>query len=262
MSDRLVTVSETSRESMGRASKVEFSGPLERPELGGVALDLSYPLLGHREYAHGSSMFEGMLAVLTDAEPELAAGKGMIRRFKVVRSFDTLATVVALETSAAVKHPRLKEIAARMDVEIDGRRLTSLLFPREESATGRLREYDPAWFLAEMDYGGQGGTVRRVADMVDLFRAVNECNRLLTLDSFPSPDWSPRVRFAYFENFPVLDPEACATVERVGFSSAEIVDLANHRFEIKRGELRSASGVMEFTICFFVELPGGDENES
>lgn len=247
-------------QALGKPSKVVVSEPREAGE-GQVALNLLYPLLGHREYSHGSSMFEGMLASIECLEPDLANKEALIRRFKIMDSFDTLSTAVAMDSAKARKHPELKKAAARLDVIVGGRERTSLLFPRTEPTSERLAEYDPANFIGAMDYENGGGSFVGIADMVDLFRGINECNRLLTVDGFPHPDWSRRVRLAYFEDLPILSSGAAAAITGVSFSPQDMVDIGSHRFEIKKGILDGPSVKKEFVICFFIELPDGGENE-
>lgn len=251
------------QDMLGSISKVKVIPVSMNPEFPyerGV-VDVDFPLLGAREYSHGSSMLEGMLASLRELVPGLDRG-GVIRRFKIVRQFDTLARVVSMERSKARTHPRLKECAARLDLDINGQELTSLLFPRSAPPQGRLPEYDPGHFIAALTPDTNGGHLKGVVDFIDLFRAINECNRQLTLSHFPTPDWSNRVRLAYFEDLDVLSNEMCAAVTRITFSSPEVVELGNHRFEIKRGSLEADDFMKNFSVCFFIELPGrGDDGK-
>lgn len=246
--------------ALGKQSKVVCSGVRQDADSTGIVLDLDYPLLGTREYAHGSSMFEGMVASLLHLEPGLDGMETLVRRYKIVRSSSHLSRAVAMETAKAKKHPDLKNILARMDIVVGQRELSCLLFPRSEVPQSRLFEYNPAGFIDSLDDDRSIGELNRMKDFVDLFRAINECNRLLTIRSFPFPEWSKRVRLAYIENLPLLSASVCASVRRVRFIPSETLDLGNHRFVIKKGTLEFPGGEREFSICFFIELPVGEMN--
>jgi hypothetical protein len=224
-----------------------------------AAVDLEYPLLGPRAYAHGSSMLQGMLEAVRLREPNYEAPHGKIREFKVIRQFDTLSRAEVMASSDVTKHPRLRQAAARLDVDVEGRRLTSLLFPRPAAALGRLTDYDPAGYLGELTIGPPGspcaGEFSGVSDFVDLIRGLNECNRQATVASFPNASWSKRVRWAYIQDLAILPAAVCAQLERVEFSAPQALDLGKHRFEIKQGRLIGAGTAYDFTICFFIELP-------
>lgn len=247
-------------EALGAASKVRAT-PLEgSPEFAFErgSISLEFPLLGAREYSHGSSMFEGMLASLRLLEPTLD-DEGMVKRFKIVREFDSCARVVSMRRAEANRHPRLKEMAARLDLSVGGRDSTSLLFPVPKPPLGQLADYDPGLFIDSLDTASSSARIHDITDYVDLFRAINECNRLLTLNGFPESDWSRRVRLAYFEELPVLPESVCRTVSRVRFSETLPVEVGTHRFEIKQGFIEGDGFVRNFTICFFIELPGRDD---
>lgn len=257
-------ISLAAEEALGAVGKVRTRPAA--PEAGlafeAKALCLEYPLLGPRQYTHGSSMFQGMMESLRLLEPELEDKGAVINEFKVIRQFNTLSRAEAMETKNVGMHPRLGEAVARMDLTVAGRCLTSLLFQRSEPALGRLPEYDPAGYIASLDAtaldGPCGGRLHRIHDMVDLVRGVNECNRQLTVKSFPSLAWSPRVRWAFVNDFPLLSSRACAEIDLVLFAPPKTVDVGRHRFEIKQGWLKGATREYPFSICFFIELPQGD----
>ena len=246
---------------LGRKSKITAS-PVAADEtlpFETHALDLAYPLLGPRPYSHGSSMIEGMLAALALVVPDLDRSGAVIRQFKVIRQFSTLSRAEAMTTAHALKHPRLKQAVARLDIEAHGERLTSLLFERPDPALGRLPDYDPDGYLAEVyparDGRLAGGRFDGLTDFVDLIRGLNECNRQLTVASFPHKDWSRRVRWAYIQNMPILSSDECASLETVSYTEPEAIDIGRQRFEIKHGTLAGGGREWGFDICFFIELP-------
>lgn len=227
------------------------------------ALDLSYPLLGARAYTHGSSMLEGMLAAMRLQVPNLETTGAVIRQFKVIRQFDTLSRAESMKSVNVPNHPHVRDAVARLDVSVSGERLTSLLFARPGEPNGRLSDYDPDGYLEEIGTSSEGavawGRFQDVADFIDLVRALNECNRQHTVRSFPSEDWSKRVRWAYIQGLAVLSDAQSQNIHMVRYTDPETVDLGQRRrFEIKTGELIGDDACFAFKICFFIEKPEGD----
>lgn len=252
----------TNAHSLGQASKVTTRPAAPDPAVpfATSALDLEYPLLGPRTYTHGSSMLEGMLAAVRTIVPDLDSSDAVIRQFKVIRQFDTLARAEAMASADATHHLRIRDAVARLDVRVGNERLTSLLFPKPEPAKGRLADYDPDGYLAAIGPASATapawGQFADVTDFIELVRGLNECNRQLTVASFPTAGWSKRVRWAYIQGLPVLGAEACRTIRLVTYTYPETVDLGHRqRFEIKTGKLIGDEARHTFKICFFIELP-------
>lgn len=250
---------------LGQASKVTARAAAPDPAVpfDTHAVSLEYALLGPRVYTHGSSMIEGMLAALRARVPDLDDCGAVIKKFKVIKQFDTLSRAEAMSRVDAARHPRAAEAAARLDVDVNGEKLTSLLFPTAAPARGRLPDYDPNGYLAALtpaaDGRPDGGRFQDVEDFIDLIRALNECNRQHTVASFPSADWSKRVRWGYIEQLRILSSDRARAVESVEFGAPQIVDIdAKRRFEIKDGLLRDRENSYPFRICFFIERPDGD----
>jgi hypothetical protein len=221
-----------------------------------TALNLSYLFLGHRDYTHGSSMLEGMLLCAGLLRPTLTKEKVIVRQFKVIKQFDTKSRAEAMSSANTKKHPRLKATVARLDLDIEGERITVLLFPTEETIEGRLVEYSAGDYVAELEFNSEGasyGNLHRVKDYIDLIRGLNEINRQITVMSFSNPEWSKRVRWAYIRDIPYLLNDKCSQVKRVSYEITDNVDLGEHRFEIKKGRFEDLD--IEFQICFFIELP-------
>lgn len=222
------------------------------------ALELYYPFLGHRDYAHGSSMLEGMLGAVKLMEPDIVEHGAVIRQFKVISQCDSLARAEAMLTSDAAKHPFLGDAKARLDLTLNDKKITSLLFAIDKPIGWRLKEYlagDYVEYVKWVDNDLSYGIIKRIADYIDLIRAINECNRQLTVKSFPTPEWSNCVRWAYLINMPLLTDQQCSEITKVTFARAETIDVGNHRFEVKIGQLDGPASYFEFEICFFIELP-------
>lgn len=254
-------------ETLGRQSKI-VSRPVPVPEdlpFEADAVEMEYPFLGHRQYTHGSSMLEGMLRVLRQFRPALLEENARIKQFKVMRPFADHSRAEGMLTRDVAQHPRLGKAVARLDVEAGSERLTSLLFPTESPITWRLGEYNAANYVEKVypdpSEGDPWGRLIRVKDYIDLIRGINEVNRQLTVQGFPDPNWSKTVRWAYICNIPILSDHACTEMERVSFQKKNLVDLGNHRFEIKSGRLEGRESIFLFEICFFIELPAGSDKE-
>ena len=247
-------------ETLGPPSKVVCRAAATRDDIPfeAAALELEYPFLGHRPYAHGSSMLEGMLRALTRFRPRVLEEAPQIRQFKVIRPFASYSMAEAMRTEDVGRHPRLARAAARLDVNAGPEQLTSLLFPTHSPIATRLMEYNAADYVEGVFTGENGtswGHLIRVRDYIDLIRGINEVNRQLTVNGFPDPDWSKVVRWAYLRHLPIFDDRDCATMEKVSYRVTDVVDVGNHRFEIKEGILEGGFGRFSFEICFFIELP-------
>jgi hypothetical protein len=229
------------------------------------ALELSYLFLGHRNYAHGSSMLEGMLHCAKLFYPTINDNSIKIRQFKVIKQFATLSRAETMRYEDVLRHPRLRQAAARLDLEVGKERLTSLLFPTHSPIPGRLSEYNAGDYVGELEKEQNGksfGSLVKIKDYVDLIRGINECNRQSTVLSFPNPEWSKRVRWAFICNIPILSAQDCARVTRVSFEPKDVVDIGHHRFEIKIGRFEELGSESDFEICFFIELPrDGDKKQ-
>ena len=106
-------------------------------------LDLNYPYLGHRSYADGPTMLDGMIKCAKIFNPSVGQELTTIKLFKIIKSFNNLSTAVSLSHHEAQKHPKLKEAGARLDLDIAGERITSLLFEKkEEEIKERDTEFD------------------------------------------------------------------------------------------------------------------------
>jgi len=222
------------------------------------SVELEYPYLGHRDYTHGSSMLEGMLKAIEVMEPNLVSKGAIIKNYKVINQFSNLSRAEAMRTSDVAKHPSLGEAKARLDLVVDGNQFTSLLFSIDKPITWRLDEYSAGDYVEHVEWLDDNlsfGRMIRITDFIDLIRGVNECNRQLTVNSFPDANWSSRVRWAYIKKLALFSSKQCSEFTRVNFERSATVDMRNHRFEIRKGQLVSPNLTSEFEICFFIELP-------
>lgn len=255
-------MSDTVEEILHRSSRVEWTLlPPSDSSFESASLLLDYPLLGHRQYVHGSSMLEGMMNSIIEFTSESAVFEGRIKQFKIIHNVETSAVAVAMRRKDALRHPTLGDALARLDLDIGSDEYTSLLFPHGKIIHRKLAGYDAADYVTCVHENGDGATVGevcRLRDYVDLVRAINECNRQATVAGFPHADWSKRVRWAYLSNMPMVKNELVHHINMIIFRLAETVDLGKHRFEIKDGFFNEVGASPDFKICFFIELP---ENE-
>ncbi|WP_022668276.1 hypothetical protein [Desulfospira joergensenii] len=246
-------------EIIDKSKIVESKSPIPEDSIGvsEAALKMAYPYLGHRDYTHGSSMIEGMLKSIHMAHPYKDSSTAQIRQFRIIRQFANHATAESMKTENASRHPRLGEAQARLDMQINGEKYTSLLFSSMDPINWRLPEYNAADYVREVSCVNEKnsfGRLQNINDFVDLIRGVNEINRQLTVSCFPEESWSKRVRWAYIKKFPFLSDDEVLKAEKVSFGAPKIVDLKNHRFEIKEAELEGKELKHFFQICFFIEL--------
>jgi len=222
-------------------------------------LDINYPYLGHRSYADGPSMLDGLLRCARIFNPAVGKEPTTIKLFKIIKGFDTLSTAVALSHQEAQKHPRLKEAVARLDLDVAGERITSLLFQRTDAAiTERNAEYDARNYVANIsmsDSGASTGRMKHIVSFIDLIRGIDECNRQATVARIAPPAMAPSVRWAYITDLRLFSDEESRSISNVAFTFMNEVILGTHRFEIKKGRFSEHGPALDFTICFFMRLP-------
>ena len=243
----------TSRVSVVKNERKEF--PFMYQELA-----LSYPLLGKREYSHGSSMFEGMFCALKEFIPNFDAQSKYIKMFKVIREFSSESIACAMPRVKARDFLNVGEAVARLDLNISDEEYTCLLFQNDKEVVDRLTSYNASDYVQKIftDDGNGFGDIYKIDDYVDLLRAVNESNRQLTVNSFPFLEWSKRVRWAYLSDFEMPPLEELHDISQVKFEPYDLIDMGQNRFEVKRGFLVTSKATYSFLICFFIALPSVD----
>lgn len=219
-----------------------------------VSCALEYKFLGHRQYTHGSSMFEGMLKTIFRFEKKC---KSKIIEFKVVKQFNQFSYTEAFEEKYLSFHPNVKKAVAVLVVRLNKKKYVCLLFKKKDKIKQRLNNYRSQNYIKKIDtYKNKSKAYfKNIQDYIDLIRAINEGNRQITLAEMPNDRWKKKIRWAYIQNLEVIKDNFCRQYKSVIYNIEKDIQLGKKRFVIKKGKLISKNRIINFKICFFIQIP-------
>jgi hypothetical protein len=224
------------------------------------SLNLNYFYLGHRDYAHGSSMLEGMLKTLALFEN---LDDFEILNFRVIKQFSNLSYTEAFLEDNLKFHPNKKQAVARLRISNGKQNYICLLFPKNEKINERLTDYKSPDYIKSIkiiDKGKSQATFQNINDFIDLIRALNEGNRQITLEEVESDEWKKKIRWAYIENLKIISDMDCRNFNSVEYTDYSEQQISDKKFVIKNGLLISEKMKIKFKICFFIQVPNYDKS--
>ena len=215
---------------------------------------LEYKYLGHRNYAHGSSMLEGMIKTIMKLKPKENL---KIFEFKIIKQFNNFSYTEAFEERHMKTHPSLKKAVAILILGNNKKKFVCLLFKQKEKIKQRLDQYKSQNYIRAINtYKNKSiAKFKNVSDFIDLVRAINEGNRQLTLKEMPNNSWRKKIRWAYIHNLDIVKNSICKNFTSVIFLVDQDIQLGNKRFVIKKGKIISKNKSIKFKICFYIQAP-------
>lgn len=216
-------------------------------------LELEYPYLGHRNYAHGSSMLKGMLDCARLYSSRVDSAGTIIRNFKIIRGFSSLSRAEAMPHAKAQAHPQLMDCTARLDLLVGEEYISVLLFPRDEAISRRDSEYDSRTYVSSLSVNSTDcaeGVMQNINGFIDLIRGINEVNRQATMSRINPPAIGSSLRWAYITDLPLISDEKACDVKQVTFKLLITQVVGKMRFEIKEGSFPELGSEYDHQICF------------
>ncbi len=224
--------------------------------IGSKFVDLKFQYLGHRDYVHGSSMLEGMLKSVSLFLGYRISSGSKIKSFRIIKEFNFHARAVSMRTEDCHNYPLLDKATARLDIEIDRERYTSLLIPEPaQKVTDRLSSYDAGVYVESIKIFNDGMSCAKLLNMnnlIDLMRGIVEANRQITIKEYISKDFV-KMRWGYVTDFQIPSEEEIRRVKSVKFSPRFVMSKNDHIFALKKVHIDDLGDVFNFDICFFIQ---------
>ena len=220
----------------------------------GSAAEVSYYFIGHRNYVHGTSIFESFLDSLVHSSwyREEADGRIAVTQLKFTTELKNNGVI---RLAFGDKRPFGEPTTAEMRCQVGGRRLTLSLFSKKDSpVTARAPDRDRGYFVDDLsteEFGGEcvlsgiTGHEGLVRGLIEANKQVHsECLRRGTRRAF-------EIRWIYMRNH-LLEPEkglpttVPVRIRNIGTKE----DGTGRTYTLNKVSYTMGDRIIDFDLCF------------